>query len=310
MFYRLRDLFNRIFFNISVRKILSTPPLCPSIKGKKIIFLSMLSHKDLIMYLVAIKSLYSFWRLGEIVLLNDGSLTGNDLDLISRHLPIYEIHNVSSVDVGACPRGGCWERLVLISSYVEKGFYVIQVDSDTVTIADCQEVLNCYYNNKPFVLRGEKTAKISTLIDISSASKKKLKKLRNKNLVQLVFESYLQDLVGYPVHRLRYVRGCAAFAGFPPYSFTFSDLERFSLNMENLVGNLWYAWGSEQFCSNFILANMSDLFLLPWHKYRNYDGELSNFEGISFLHFIGIHRFKRGVYRKLANKVIETFFIR
>jgi len=306
MFYRFKDFLNRIFFNVSVRKILCTPPLYPSRKGKKIIFLSMVSHKDLFMYLVAIKSLYSFFRLGEIVLLNDGSLTENDLELISRHLPIYEVHNISDVDVGLCPRGGTWERLVLISFYVDRGFYVIQLDSDTLTINNCQEVINSCCNNRPFVLRGEKTAEIRTLYDISLSAKEKL---QNRNFVQLVFESAFQDLINYPIRQVKYIRGCSGFAGFPPYSFTFSDLEKFSVAMENIVGSLWHSWGSEQVCSNFVLANMSDLFLLPWHKYRHYDGQLSNFEDVSFLHFIGTHRFKKGVYRKLANKVIKTLLI-
>ena len=76
------------------------------------------------MYLIAIKSLYRDLAGGEIVILDDGTLTTSDTKLLRDHVDPLQIVHIDQVKTNKCPKGGCWERLLLISDYV-KDYYVI-----------------------------------------------------------------------------------------------------------------------------------------------------------------------------------------
>ena len=71
--------------------------------------------------------------------------------------------------------------------------------------------------------------------------------------VQVIAERALASLPA-PLSR-RYVRGCAAFAGFGRGAISFDDVEGFSSLMQDRLGSLWRTWGSEQFTSNYMVAN-------------------------------------------------------
>ena len=49
-------------------------------------FVSMVSHRDLVMYLVAIRSLYAQIGEGAITVIDDGSLTAADITILHRLL--------------------------------------------------------------------------------------------------------------------------------------------------------------------------------------------------------------------------------
>ena len=72
----LKNIIKREKFNWKCKPILGTDPL--NIEKDKVIILSMLQHSDIIMYLLAIKSFYQHFPRGEIVILNDGTLTDKD----------------------------------------------------------------------------------------------------------------------------------------------------------------------------------------------------------------------------------------
>ena len=122
MFYKLRQRTNRAWFNFWAREILSTPPLTE--RDAPLVTLSMVSHLDLVMYLVAIKSYYRVMGRGRVVVLNDGSLSESDLVLLKRHVPFVKIVPISEVRTAPCPSGACWERLLLISEYVKDNYVV------------------------------------------------------------------------------------------------------------------------------------------------------------------------------------------
>ena len=87
--------FQRNMFNWKCNTILDTDPL--HILKDRVIIISMLRHSDVIMYLVAIKSFYQRFSKGEIVILNDGSLTKRDLSLLKKHILPKDIVHINDI---------------------------------------------------------------------------------------------------------------------------------------------------------------------------------------------------------------------
>lgn len=294
MFYRVRQNATKSWFNFQCRGILDTAPIIAD--KQRVTVVSMVSHRDLTMYLVAIKSFLGFLGNAQIVVLNDGTLTAADIGIINRHIVPVEIISIQQVKLGRCPKGGCWERLLFISEIVEQT-YVIQIDSDTITSDEISEVISCVQHNRSFVLGTGMGRNIVSVEEISERMK-----LLDSNYVQVVAEKCLGNLRSE--EPLRYVRGCAGFSGFAKASFNRLRVEEFSQSMELLVAKKWFDWGSEQVASNFFIANSTGACVLPQPKYVNFSPEIP-YEESSFLHFIGPTRFKSGVYSKQARRIVQ-----
>jgi len=300
MFYRLKKSINTNYYNFIAKKILHTPPLKTS-AGKKILIVSMVSHDDLLPYLVSIKSFYHFLDEDtEISVLNDGSLTEEDISIINKHISPKEIVNIINIDTGKCPRGGTWERLVYI---IEKSvnYYVIQLDSDIATIGNITEIKEYIRLNKSYTLKGDiGSPGIENLMEASERAQKSV-----SIHIQTIIE---KNLCLYPDYQnLLYVRGCSAFAGFGKGLYTKDKLEMISANMQSISGlDKWNEWGSEQITSNFVIANTKDSVVLPYNKYTNYyPYEQDNWDSKSLIHFIGTYRYKNGLYFKKTMDIIN-----
>ena len=205
MFYRIRDVINRIKFNESCKKILSTDPVIP--KQSDIRIVSMVCHRDITMYLVAIKSFLHYCNIGKVIVLNDGSLTNRDILLLKDHIQGIEIISINEISTGKCPKGGCWERLCLIGNLVEK-YYVLQLDSDTVTLDKCPEVNECIDNNNSFTSMGSNsTLRIEKMVDAALQAKCSTGTGHQRDIER--------SFALYPCSEtIKYVRGNAALAGF------------------------------------------------------------------------------------------------
>lgn len=294
MLFKTREKAKRLWFKIRAREILSTPPIKPTQSGLKL--LSMVSHRDLIMYLIAVKSVYSFLGTGQIVVVGDGTLTPEDIEILKRHLSPVEIRSANEIQCGKCPRGGTWERLLLIAEYVEQD-YVIQIDSDTLALADIPEIVNCIKENRSFTLGTSMGRDVVRMKDICEQMK-----AFDSDYVQVVAEKNFDKLRRYD--HLKYVRGCSGFAGFARKSFSRSEVELFSEEMDRILGKLWSSWGSEQVTSNYFVANSPRSFVLPYPKYANFTPEIDPDQS-SFLHFLGTYRFKGGVYLDKGRNVVK-----
>ena len=87
MLFRLRTTIKKKWFGIYCKNILSTPPL--KIKEDGIVIVSMVSHSDLLMYLIAIKSFYNTLNRGKIVIINTvaESLSGwKEGEAVGKHI--------------------------------------------------------------------------------------------------------------------------------------------------------------------------------------------------------------------------------
>ena len=294
---------NRAWFDIQCHGIFSTPPL--KIIKDNVAIVSMICHKDLTMYLIAVKSLYNYLKQAEIFILNDGTLTKSDINVLGHHLSHPQIIDVKDINVGKCPKGGTWERLLFIADKA-KDYYMVQIDADTLTIGGIPEVISCIRDNRSFMIGTWKNQEIepmeSTCEDIKTETNK-------STHVQVIAEKSFYRLKDYKT--LKYARGSSAFAGFAKGSFSREAVERFSLEMEELLGaSKWSEWGSEQLTSNFIISNSSSSSVLPFPKYAAYSSSSGNsYDNSSFLHFIGTDRigtdrFKNGFYKEKAKGMI------
>lgn len=298
MFYRLRQKANRTWFRICCNGILNTEPIKASNNGT--IVISMVSQNDIFMYLVAIKSFFiQLANNARIVILDDGTLTKNNYSLLKKNIEGLQIINIKDVKPSKyTPKGGTWERLLLIADLV-KDNYVIQLDSDTVTKDAIPEVNEHISENKSFAIGTEFNQKI-TPMKIACEKAQFIK----SDFVQVIAERNFCNLKDY--NSLQYTRCSASFTGFAKNSFLRDDIEKFSDEMRSLLGLKWFQWGSEQVTSNYIICNSPKAEILPYPKYASYHAiQDIPYEESAFLHFIGTSRFKNNLYIKMARKAIK-----
>lgn len=299
MFFKLKDAIKRTWFNFQCKDILYAPPIETKKDGLKIV--SMVSHKDRLMYLIAIKTLYFYLKKGEIIVLNDGTLKNSDIKLLKHHIPDLEIISIKDIKIGKCPSGNCWERICFISDKVNDD-YIIQLDSDTITINEIAEVIKNLDENRSFILGTWQRQKIYAMSDYCEAVMKS-----KSDHVQFIAEKNFCKLKNYKNYK--YVRGSGGFSGFTKGSFFRANVELFSTEMEEIIGaQKWQEWGSEQIASNFIIANSTNASVLPFEKYPYYSAENKHkidYNKATFMHFIGEDRFKDNFYIKLAKWMIK-----
>ena len=299
MFFRARRAAHRAWFDLQARALLRTAPLTPN--DRTITLVSMVCHGECIMYLLAVKSFCrQLGRTPAVVLLNDGSLTAQDRSTIHAHLPEATMVDIASVATGTCPRGSCWERLMLISDLVQDS-YVIQLDCDTLTLSPIPEVEACLVAGQSFTLLGDRSY---PLIEPMLQAWTRLKD-NPSNQVQSVCERTF-DLLPESVD-LKYLRGNAGFTGFAKGSIDREKIAWFSDLMRRLAGSQWDEWGSEQLTSNLLIANSPGAQPLPAPRYVSFwEHPDIPYEEAAFIHFIGPHRFAGGFYLRRAKALIAT----
>lgn len=246
--------------------------------------------------MLAIKSFVRFVRPRGFVIVDDGLLP-EDRRILSKHFDSIRFVPSKGVQLGACPAGGCWERLLTLSQE-NRDHYVIQLDADTLTLSEPAEVLQCLAQNRSFTLgtsSGRQTVGFSEASCFAHET--------TNNHVQNHAE---RALASYPGHEhLRYVRGCAGFTGFAKGQLLPEKIQEFSTQMEKLVGKeKWREWGSEQVTSNYMAANAPDSLVLPVERYPFWAPDVDINRAV-LVHFFGTFRFSRGVYAQRGRSTIE-----
>lgn len=290
----IRRRINRVWFNFRCSGIFDTPPVkCHP--DSDLIIVSQLHHPDMVMYLLAAKSFASFVRPRGFVIVDDG-LRVEDKHILSKHLGSVRFILSQDVQLGACPTGGCWERIIALSQECEN-HYVIQLDADTLTLREPTEVLQCLTENRSFTL--------GTGFDIVSFSE--ASKFAHKNTSNHVQSIAERALANYPGHEnLKYVRGCAGFTGFSKGQLPRKQIEEFSTQMCALIGaEKWSEWGSEQVTSNFMAANAMNSVVLPVERYPFWQPGVP-IENAVFVHFFGTYRFEAGMYHRQSSQVLRS----
>jgi hypothetical protein len=298
MLYELKDRMRRARFARACSGVLRTSPVALD-AAAGVVLLSQVQHKDVLMFLLAVKSIARQIRPRAVYVLDDSSLSGDDLAKLREHVPGLTLFELAEYRSAACPSGGTWERLLAISSLV-RDHYVIQLDSDTLTVGLIDEVRDCIGRQAAFALGTWDNQKIETMRERCATGKKRI--TQGDGHVQVVSEANFDKLVRF--ESLRYVRACSGFAGFSRGSFTREFVETISTQMEAAIGDRWHEWGSEQVMSNIVIANIPDAIVLPHPKYA--DCHKMKPGVTEFIHFIGSCRFNDGNYARLGAEVIAA----
>ena len=261
----------------------------------------MVCHGEVLMYLLAVKSFCrQLGSVPEIVALNDGSLTDADLAVMRVHLPTMRVAAVAAIETGTCPRGSCWERLMLICD-LARDSYIVQLDCDTLTPGPIPEIAAAIANNHSFTLLGDRS--YPHLEPMQEAHGRL--KASTSTQVQAVCERGFDQLPESA--DLLYLRGNAGFTGFAQGSLTRERIAWFSDLMRRLAGPQWEQWGSEQLTSNLLISNTPDAKPLPVPRYLSFWAHPEiDYRACSFLHFIGPHRYDDGLYLELARRLIAA----
>lgn len=290
--FNLGQRYNKVRFGLAVKKMQRTPVLKTHPGGPAL--LSMVHHRDVLSYLLAAKSFARFIVPAKVVIVADPSITVADQEVLKHHIPDICFRNAAEFHCPELPKGGTWERLTAIAEYAQENF-VIQLDADTVATKPMPEVEQAVRENHAFLLGTEDIQKIQPVAEIATWAKGRL---TGNDHVQLVAESVLDRL--HHQQHWKYVRACSGFAGFPREGFDRDKLIKISQEMGALLGDRWSEWGTEQFSSNLVLANMEGAKLLPHPKYcapHRANGDTA------FRHFIGYVRHTTPLYGDLAGIV-------
>jgi len=296
MFYRLKDVFNRSQLNRVLCGILKTPPIKPD-KHSTFALVSQIREKDILMYLLAVKSFCLWLRPSHVKLLVDGKLSQKSSQMLNYHIPNVVIEPHRNYRKERCPTGGTWERLLALASHAQDS-YVVQLDADTVTLAPLQEVHNCISAEKAFTL-GSKQGQLVEFSDVISRRAKE--SLSNGDThIQTLSESVLDKFM--PSQEIKYIRGCSAFVGIPRGKISPDSVADWAHILGHLIGSRWHEWGTEQFMCNLLIANMENSMVLPHPRYATCPNVSD--EHTLFAHMAGFCRFSNHQYVGLAQRVI------
>lgn len=292
---KLAERFNKLLFNRVARGVLDTPALPAG--DREFMAVSMVQHRDVIPYLLAIKSFAAHARPARVLVVADPSLDAADRAVMRAHVPHIEIREAQEFRRPALPVGGCWERLSAIASLNAQSS-IVQVDADTITSGELREVVDAALANASFILRSERQIEIVSA-DQAAVFGRKL--AMDSHHIQAAVEARLDELPN--AENRRYARGCAGFTGFGKGALTPELLDEVSIAMRSLHGNRWSEWGSEQVTSNLLAASAAGAFLLPYPRYCNADGWESK---TVLAHFIGYCRYVNRTYESLARATIRA----
>lgn len=295
MFYNYRRKVLYWRFNRAIRGVADTPPL--RLEDAPWTFVSMVSPKHILMYILAVKAIYRRVGCGRVVAIIDRDTPDESLRTLRHHIQGIEFKILEDIDTGPCQRGGTWERILHVLDLAEDR-YVVQIDADVLAVDPrIEEVVACLNAGKAF-----------TMADGHVLQSMKEAAVLARNIKGDYIGEVSERLFDqYPGHEaMRYVRGSSGLAGFSKGGFPRAELERFHRDMEKLVGERrWREWGTEQCASNFAVANSPGAVVLPYPFYASYAGGTPHPQTKCF-HFIGTWRFANGVFAEHGKREIAA----
>jgi hypothetical protein len=297
MLHSIKRLYCNRLFEFVTRGLEKTPKLESNPNASCEIH-TMLGSADLIMYILAIKSLLSYYNDIAVVVHSDGSLTSKETDHIRRHIEgvRFVLHyDADQRAAQAFPQSsllGIWRnkdaayrRLIDIELWRQKERVII-LDSDVLTNLNPVEIVKWIHTGtRPFLL-GQPPRNPSIRSKPSAH-------------VQAAFLQQvpqLSDKLGLPA---LFLQGTTA--GFCGYfgELALDRTER-ALSAALEMKLPMEQWGGDQ-CLVIYLLSVAGANRLPAELYFNYEPSLrAQVRKAHVIHFLGTYRFKRFVYPRLA----------
>jgi hypothetical protein len=297
IFLKLKRTYHQPRFVRALLGILDTPFV--PVGTMPFTLVSMVQSRDVLPYLVAVKSFARYANPRRIVVVCDPSITAADRIVFNQHIPHVELRDAGEFTHENIPLGGTWERLYAISEYCKQD-YVVQLDADTITMLPPAEVIHAVMANTAFVMSGEASSVLMTLEETAALASSWEHSGPGQQHIQDVVERSIASS-NLPTSA-QYVRGCSGFTGFPRSPTMSEELLAFSRAMQVQHGIRWAEWGTEQITSNYLVANAPGTTVLPFLSY----GTPDVFHRDSILtHFIGSMRFTSNKYRAATLQAIR-----
>lgn len=301
MFFRVKDMYNRARLRSTLQSVLRTPPARLESRSS-FALMSQIREKDVLMYILAVKSFCHWHQPRRVTVLVDGVLRDKSIRALREHIPDIAIEPHIKYRSTQCPSGGTWERLLALVTLAAK-IFMIQLDADTVTLGRLREVEECVTNEHAFTLGSLQGREIEAGAVAARRAKESIAK--GDAHIQTWSESILDGFT-VPGREIRYVRGCSGFTGIPKQVISTDMVESWAKSLGQLVGSRWAEWGTEQFMSNLVIANVGNSVVLPHPVYAtcpNIDEERT-----LFAHLAGFCRFaNNNQYARLARAANGRF---
>lgn len=297
MFFRVKDIYNRARLSSALQGVLSAQPARVD-PAASFSILSQVREKDLLMYLLAVKSFCHWHPPARVIVLTDGAFSDRAVCTLRDHVPGIVMEPHVNYRDKSCPQGGTWERLLALVTHAQHSF-TIQLDSDTVTLGRLGCVADCIASGKAFTLGSMQGREVVAGVVASQRAKAAL--AGGDGHIQTLSESVLDRIASEGA--VRYVRGCSGFTGLPKDAVSLDSVERWAQAFGRLVGERWSEWGTEQFMSNFVVANIKSSVVLPHPEYATCPN-ISEGRTL-FAHLAGFCRFaNNNQYVRLARPAI------
>ena len=310
MLYRVRNYLNYAYFRRRTRDIVKTPPT-PCRPDEACEVHTMLSARDLPLYLVAAKSFLRFHSTVSVVIHDDGSLDRNCTEALGKHVPgcrvvrAAEANRVAEQALQSWPllrrfRGlDCsWRRLVDTELWSRASKRII-MDSDIVTLKPLNDLMDWAESGdrpflmgmpppRPFSPRAAASALVPVRAHIQTKFKAKVLELAAAMGVPAAFED----------------GATGGFYGCRAEDMAFPRIEQL-LKVSLEMGVPMEEWGGEQ-CVVIFLLSIAGAFRLDPSRYVNFAPDAA--DGIAtaaLVHFYGTHRFWKNLYSRFAAQVVR-----
>jgi hypothetical protein len=305
MLYRVRKRLQTARFRLAARGIYGTPPL-PCDPTADCTIHTMLSHADLLMYLLAIKSFLRFRPAARVVVHSDGSLTHGDEAVLNHHVPNLQIVATRDADDRAerqlnpflrewRARDASWRRVIDTELWCETPRRLI-IDADILTLRQPTAVLQWIAGSgrgRP-LLFGAPEGPPSGPITAG----------RGRRHIQTVFREQLATVatqLGRPAEFFQGATsgyyGCERDVSVPAIEAV--------IRAALAAGIPMHEWGGEQCLVVYLLSTAAPIRLDPRH-YVNFAPEvIERLNEVAVVHFYGTFRYYGGVYPRLAADVVR-----
>lgn len=309
MFYRLRRSANYGLFRLKTRGIHSSPPIACQQDAPCEIH-TMLSERDVPLYVVAIKSFLRYYPVLSVVVHSDGSLSQASVALIRHHvegckiIPVIEADDRARREIGTNSALSRWRgldasyRRVIDTEIWSSSKRRIIMDADILVMDYPEEVVNWIEHGESPFLIGQPPSPGPPASNGSVSAPRHMQTTFKEKV------GPLSESLGYPE---RFLDGTTS--GF--YGCTDElPLERIErvLKASTDLGIPMTEWGGEQ-CTVLYLLSVAGAVRLDSDRYFNFFADqVHKVDGARLIHFIGTDRFYKNIYANCASKVIESLF--
>lgn len=296
---------NHRVFSWRTRAIHDTPPIpCDPRAGCEVH--TMLGHRDVDLYLVAVKSLLRWSQELAVVVHSDGSLDGSTLDQLRRHVPGVRIIEPPAADERARTmladrpallrwraHDAAYRRLIDVELWRQTSRRIV-LDADVLVLREPTEALRWAHAGSTAFLLGQPPDDEGRPLARPPASAH----------VQAHFRYAVPNLAARTGLAPRFLQGTTAGFHGCTDELQLDKVERL-LEACEAEGLRMTQWGGDQCCIIYLLSAAGAARLDP-RRCFNFDPSLAAVaDQAEVIHFYGTHRFHGGVYPRLAQSVIR-----